>query len=99
MLRDANMLLPDDQKPPADQDIDSGDNRDPCPENEEYFDRLDAATMEHSGFNYLHCLLGHLPVPTVKASQAVTHKDASEGCFIQSMTEEEQKLFTPSKLL
>jgi hypothetical protein len=39
------MLVPA-QQPPADQDIDRGDNRDPCPEDEEYFNRPDAATME-----------------------------------------------------
>jgi hypothetical protein len=41
--RDANMLVPDAQHPPADPDIDRGD---PCPEDEEFFDRPDAATME-----------------------------------------------------
>ncbi len=113
MWRDANMQVPDAQQPPADQNNDRGDNGDPCPEDEEYFDRQDAATMEvaisrfmdgmeaqeRCGFNNLHCLLGRLPVPTAKAGQAMTHKDALEGGFIQSMTEEEQKLFTPSKLV
>ncbi len=42
MQRDANMLVPDAQQPPSDQDNDRGDNRDPCPEDEEYFDRPDA---------------------------------------------------------
>jgi hypothetical protein len=55
--------------------------------------------QERCGFNDLHWLLGRLPVPTVKASQAMTHKDALEGSFIQSMTEEEQKRFTPTELL
>jgi hypothetical protein len=32
MLRDANMLVPDAQQPPADQDNDRGDNGVPCPE-------------------------------------------------------------------
>ncbi len=46
MLRAANMQVPDAQQPPADQDNDDrGDNRDPCPEDEEYFDRPDAATI------------------------------------------------------
>jgi hypothetical protein len=31
MLQDANMLVPDAQQPPADQDIDLGD---PCPEDD-----------------------------------------------------------------
>jgi hypothetical protein len=116
MLRDANMLVPDAQQPPADQDNDRGDNGDPCPEDEEYFDRPDAATMEEAisqfmdgmeaqkrgGFNDLHGLLWRLPVPIVKAGQgrqAMTHKDALEGGFIPSMTEDEQELFTPSELL
>ncbi len=90
MLCDANMLVPDAQQPPAVQDNDRGDNRDPCPDDELYFDRPDAATMEeaislfmdgmeaqeHSGFNDLHSLLGRLPVPTSKASQAMTHNNA-----------------------
>ncbi len=49
-----------------------------------FMDGLEA--QEHSGFNDLHSLLGRLPVPTVKADQAMTHKDALEGCFIPSMT-------------
>ena len=110
MRRDGNMLVPDAQQPPADQDIDKDD---PCPEDEEFFDRPDAATMEEAisqfmdgmeaqeccGFKDLHGLLGRLPVPTVKPSQPMTHKDALEGGFLQSMTEEEQKRFTPSELL
>jgi hypothetical protein len=66
------MLVPDAQQPPADQDIYRGDDGDPCPEDEEYFDRQDAATMEQAikvfmdgmeaqecgGFKDLHCLLG-----------------------------------------
>jgi hypothetical protein len=114
MLCDANMLVPDAQQPPADQDNDRGDNGDPCPEDEEYFDRPGAATseddaislftdgmeaQERCGFNDLHGLLGRLPVPIVKAGQAMTHKDALEGGFIPSMTEEEQKRSTPSELL
>ena len=37
--RDANMPVPDAQQPPADLDIDRDD---PCPEDEEFFDRSDA---------------------------------------------------------
>ncbi len=55
--------------------------------------------QERGGCNDLHSLLGRLPVPTAKTSQAMTHKDALEGGFIPSMTEEEQKRFTPSKLV
>ncbi len=110
MLHGANMLVPDAQQPPADPGIDRGD---PCAEDGEFFDRPDAATMdeaisrfmdgmeaqERGGFKDLHCLLGRLPVPTVKASQAMTHKNALEGGFILSLTEEEQKRFTPTELL
>ncbi len=113
MQRDANMLVPDAQQPPVDQDNDRGDNGDPCPEDDEFFERPDASTMEEAisrfmdgleaqergGFSDLHSLLGRLPVPTVKAGQAMTHKDALEGGFIPSMTEEEQKRFTPSELI
>ncbi len=74
--RDANMLVPDIQQPPADPDIDSGD---PCPEDEECFEsRPDAGAMEEaigwfmdgmeaqerSGFKDLHRFLERLPVPT-----------------------------------
>ena len=62
-----------------------------------FMDGLEA--QERGGFNDLHGLLGRLPVPTVKPGQAMTHKDALEGGFIPSMTEEEQKRFTPSELI
>ncbi len=62
-----------------------------------FMDGMEA--QEHCGFKDLHTLLGRLPVPTVKASQAMTHKDVLEGGFIQSMTEDEQKQFTPSEIL
>ena len=110
MLRDAYMQVPDAQQPPADLDIDRDD---PCPEDEEFFDRPDAATMEEAisrfmdgmeaqeccGFKDLHRLFERLPVPTVKPSLPMTHKDALEGGFLPSMTEDEQKRFTPSELL
>ena len=54
--------------------------------------------MASSTFTDLLYVYG-LPVPTVNASQAMSHKDALEGGFIPSMTEEEQKRFTPSELL
>ncbi len=101
MLLDANMLVPDAHYPPADQNIDR-DDPDAATMEEAislFMDGMDA--QEHCGFNDLHGLLGSLPwpVPTVKASQAMTHKDTLEGGFIQCMTEEEQKQFTPSELL
>jgi hypothetical protein len=54
-----------------------------------FMDGMEA--QEPNGFIELHSLLGRLPVPTAKASQAMTHKDALEGCFILCMTKEEQK--------
>ena len=63
----------------------------------QFMDGLEA--QENCGFNDLHSLLGRLPVPTVMPSHPMTHKDALEGGFLQSMTEEEQKRFTPSELL
>jgi hypothetical protein len=51
-----------------------------------FMDHDGMEAQEHSGFKDLHSLLGRLPVPTVKASQAMTHKDVLEGWFIPSMT-------------
>ena len=94
--RDENMRMPDVQ--PMHADAEHG-NQDPCQEDEEFFEsRPDAATMEEAigkfmdgmeaqergGFKELHSLLARLPVPTVKASQAMTHKDALEGGFLPS---------------
>ena len=105
--RDGNTRVPD-------QESDESGNKDPCPEDEEFFEaRPDAATMEEAigkfmdgmeaqerdGFKDLRRFVGRLPVPTVNASQAMSHKDALEGGFLPSMTEEEQKRFTPSELL
>ena len=42
---DANMQVPDAQQPAQDNDRDHGD---PCPEGDQDFDRLDAATMEEA---------------------------------------------------
>ena len=55
--------------------------------------------QERDGFKHLHKFVGRLPVPTVNASEPMSHKDALEGGFLPSMTEEEQKQFTPSELL
>ncbi len=38
-------------------------------------------------------------MPSVNASQEMSHKDVLEGGFIPSLTKEEQKLFTPSELV
>jgi hypothetical protein len=55
--------------------------------------------QERSGFKNMHQFLEHLPVPTVKKGQTMTHTDAMEGGFLPSMTDEEQERFTPSELL
>ncbi len=49
-----------------------------------FMDGMEA--QERGGFNDLHGLVGRLPVPTVKAGQAMAHKDVLGGGFIQSMT-------------
>ena len=92
--RDGNTRVPD-------QEIDESGNEDPCPEDEEFFEaRPDAATMEEAigkfmdsmeaqerdGFKDLHQFVGRLPVPTVNASQAMSHKDVLERGFLPSMT-------------
>ncbi len=48
-----------------------------------FMDGLEA--QERGGFNDLHSLLGRLPVPTVKAGQAMTHNDALEGGLSRPM--------------
>ncbi len=104
--RDANKWVPDIEQPPIPLEMDESGNNDPCPEDEEFFDaRPDAATMEEAisnfmdgieaqerdGFKHLHQFFGRLPVPTVNVSPTMSLKDALEGGFLPSMTEEEQK--------
>ena len=82
---------------------------DPCPsEDEELFDALDAESMEEainkfvdglesqerSGFDDIHWLIKHLPVPVTKAIRLMTHAQAMEAQFLPNMTEEEQKMST-----
>jgi hypothetical protein len=52
--------------------------------------------QEHCGFKDMHCFLKLLPVPTAKTGQTMTHTDVLEGNFLPSMTNKEQKQFTPS---
>ena len=63
VLRDANMPVPDAQQPPADLDIDRDD---PCPEDEECFDRPDAATMEEAISRFMDGLCGNGCVHALK---------------------------------
>jgi hypothetical protein len=55
--------------------------------------------QERSGFDDIHRLLKGLPVPVTKAIRLMTQALAIEAQFLPSMTEEEQKRFTPSELL
>jgi hypothetical protein len=101
-LCDANTLVPDVQQSPADQDIDWGGpcqededfiflgrGRMPLP----WKRRL--ARSLWMAWRHRHMVasrtstefLGRLPVPAVNASQAMTHKDVLEGCFLKSVTD------------
>ena len=80
---------------------------------EEYSAGPDAASMEgaiskfmeglqvqeRSGFPQIHRLLSRLPVPVQKKTRCMTHTEAIEGRYLPNMSEEEQKRFTPSKLI
>ena len=83
------------------------------PDIDQLFDRPDAASMEgainkfmeglegqeRSGFPQIHRLLSRLPVPVQKKTRSMTHTEAIEGRYLPNMSEEEQKRFTPSKLI
>jgi hypothetical protein len=85
----------------------------PCPEDEEFFVRPDAAGMEEaigkfldglegqerSGFEELHQFLAKLPVPTTKQCSSMTHSEAIDGQFLPDMDEEQRKRFTPTQLI
>ncbi len=51
-----------------------------------FMDSMEA--QERGGFKELHQVLGHLPVPTNKESQGMTHTEAVEGGFLPVMDEE-----------
>ena len=55
--------------------------------------------QERSGFPQIHRLLSRLPVPVQKKTRSMTHTEAIEGRYLPNMSEEEQKRFTPSKLI
>ena len=55
--------------------------------------------QECSGFKDIHRFLNHLPVPAGTETRSMPHADARDGNFLPSMTEDEQKRFTPSELL
>ena len=108
--RDAAML--DASQPPVEQEPVEGD-RSPCPEDEEFFVRPDAAAMEgaigkfldglegqeRSGFEEMHRFLSTLPVPKPQDSKGMTHAEALDGKFLPDLDEEQRKRFTPSELI
>jgi hypothetical protein len=56
-------------------------------------------SQERSGFDDIHLLIKHLPVPVTKAIRLMTHAQSIEAQFLPNMTEEEQTRFTPSEPL
>jgi hypothetical protein len=89
---------------------------DPCPpEVDEFFEALDADSMEEtisklmdglealaqerSGFDDIHRLIQRLPLPVTKAIRSMTHAQAIEAQLLPDMTEDELKRFTPFGLL
>ena len=56
-------------------------------------------SQKRSGFDDIHQLIKHLPVPVTKVISLMTHAQAIKAQFLPNMTEEEQKRFTPSELL
>ncbi len=52
--------------------------------------------QEHDGFKQMHTFLSKLPVPVQTQCRAMTHGVAIEGRFLQDMSEDDQKRFTPS---
>ncbi len=92
----------------TEQEEDKGDPS-PCPEDEDYFIRPEAQRMqeaiskfldgiegqEHYGFKHSHTFLAKLPVPVPTKCCAMKHAVAIEGRFLQYISEDEQKRFTP----
>ncbi len=85
----------------------------PCPEDEEFFVRPDAAGMEEavgkfldglegqelSGCGELHQFLAKLPVPALKRCSSMTHSEAIDGQFLPDIDEEQRKRFMPTQLI
>ena len=95
--RDAAVL--DASQPPVEQEPEEGDPS-PCPEDEEFFVRPDAAGMEEaSGFEEMHRFLATLPVPAPKKGSEMTHAEALEGQLLPNLDEEQRKRFTPTELI
>jgi hypothetical protein len=102
----------DASQPPVEQEPEEGDPS-PCPEDEEFFVRPDAAGMEEaigkfldglegqecSGFEEMHRFLATLPVPAPKKGSEMTHAEALEGQLLPNLDEEQRKLFTPTELI
>ncbi len=104
----------DASQPPVEQKPEEGDPS-PCPEDDEFFVRPDAAGMEDAigkfldglegqerrGFEEMHRFLATLPVPTPQESKGMTHAEALrlEGKFLLDLDEEQRKRFTATKLI
>ncbi len=85
----------------------------PCPEDEEFFVRPDAAGMEEAidkflnglecqerrGFKETHRFLSTLLVPTPQESKGMTHAEALHGKFLPDLDEEQRKRFTQAELI
>ena len=96
----------------SEPDPEEGDHA-PCPEDEGFLVRPDAAGMEEaigkfldglegqerSGFEELHQFLAKLPVPATKQCSSMKHSEAIVGQFLQDMDEEQRKRFTPTQLI
>ncbi len=77
MQRDANMLVPDAQQPPADQDNDIGD---PCPEDDEFFDRPNAfGCVEWESQLFRGVMHAMLSLQSAKEAPDKHWKEASDG--------------------
>ncbi len=94
------------------QKQDKGDPN-PCPEDDADLMRPDAEEMEeaitnfmddmmkqeHGCFRHIHTFLSKLPVHVHTKCRDMTHEIAIEGGFLQDMSEDERKRFTPTKLM
>ncbi len=96
----------------SEQEQDEGDPN-PCPEDEDDFLRPDAEGIkeaiskfldgiegqEHGGIKHMHSFLEKLPVLVPIKCRAMKHAVAIEGGFLQEMSKDEKKRFTPSELI
>ena len=101
-------------EPVLERAVDEEMDPNPCEEDEEYFmSRPNAEEMEQAigkfldgmpalesnGYQQLHRHLAKLPVPGKQTINSMTHTEAVEGGFLNTMSEEELKRFTPTEVL